>query len=325
MRLTNRTIINTITIRTIIKPSFTKGFIMKKTASKIATLFVIASSLLATQASAAPLKVATSFSILEDFVKNVGGSRIEIINIVPADGDTHTYQPTTEDVRKLSGTKLVFVNGLGLEGFLDKLIKTAADKAKVVTVSAGLKPRQLIEDGQTEDDPHMWWDLARSRTYVANIAKALIKADPAGKAAYTANAAKYTKTLNELEVYAKAQFSSIPKTNRKMVTNHDAFGYFAAYFRFTIVGAVIPSGSTESEPSAKALGELSKTIKREGVRAIFTENIVNSKLADAIAKESGAKVAPPLYSDALGTKGSSGETFVKAFRFNVDTIVAALK
>jgi zinc/manganese transport system substrate-binding protein len=283
------------------------------------------SSTISSTASAAPLKVASSFSILEDFVQNVGGSRVSVVNIVPADADTHTYQPTTDDARKLSGAKLVFVSGVGFEAWLDKLVKNTADRAKVVTVSKGLTPRKFEEDGQLEDDPHMWWNIVNAQKYVTNIRDALVKTDPAGKATYTANATTYLAALSVLDAYTKTQVALIPSANRKLVTDHDALGYFADRYGFTVIGTIIPSGTTSSEPSAKDLAALTNAIKAAGVKAIFPENILNPKLAESVAKETGAKVAPALYTDALGPKGSSGDTFLKAFRFNVDTIVAAMK
>jgi ABC-type Zn uptake system ZnuABC Zn-binding protein ZnuA len=292
----------------------------------IASLIAITvSSTFLSTASAAAVKVATSFSILEDFVQTIGGSRVSVTSIVPADADTHTYQPTTSDARKLSGAKLVFVSGFGFEAWLDKLVKNTADRAKVVTVSKGLTPRKFEEDGRLEDDPHLWWNLINVQKYVTNIRDALVKTDPAGKAIYTANATKYLAALSNLDAYTKTQIASIPSANRKLVTDHDALGYFADRYGLSVVGTIIPSGTTSSEPSAKELAALTDAIKAAGVKAIFPESILNSKLVQSVAKETGAIVAPALYTDALGAKGSSGETFLKAFRFNVDTIVAALK
>lgn len=276
-------------------------------------------------AQAQSLKVATSFSILEDFVKNVGGNRVSITNFVPRDGDAHTYQPGTQDVRKLADAQLVFINGLGLEAWFERLLKNAAGKAKIVTVSDGQKPRQFVEDGKRVDDPHMWWDLTNAVGYVRNIQRALSEADPAGATTYQANADRYARALVDLDAWAKKQLAALPITSRKLVTNHDALGYFADRYGFLVIGDVIPSLGTEQEPSAKAMAELSSTIRAQNVKAIFTENTVSRKLAETIARESGAKLAPPLYTDALGPIGSSGETFLKAFRSNVTTIVEALK
>jgi zinc/manganese transport system substrate-binding protein len=276
-------------------------------------------------AHAQTLKVATSFSILEDFVKNVGGNRVSITNFVPRDGDAHTYQPGTQDVRKLAEAQLVFINGLGLEAWFQPLLKNASSQTKVVTVSSGLTPRTFDEDGKKVADPHAWWNLANTIQYVRNIQRALSSADPAGAVTYKTNADRYARALTDLDAWAKKEISSLPITSRKLVTNHDALGYFAQRYGFQVIGDVIPSLGTEQEPSAKAMAQLSSTIRSEHVKAIFTENTVSKKLAETIASESGTKVAPPLYTDALGPIGSSGETFLKAFRYNVSTIVGALK
>ncbi len=284
-------------------------------------LFLISSGVFA-----APIKVVTSFSILEDVVKNVGGNLVSITNFVPRDGDAHTYQPSTSDVRALSDANIVFLNGLGLEGWFEKLAKNAASKAQIVTVSSGLKPQKISVGEETgEVDPHMWWNLQNTIAYTKKIAVTLQKTDPKNSSVYQKNAAGYIKTLQNLDAWAKLEVQKIPLKNRVLVTNHDALGYFAARYGFKILGTVIPSGATEREASAKETAQLIDAIKANNVRALFTENIVNPKLAKAIASETNVKIAPPLYTDALGALGSSGETFVKAFRYNVNTIVNALK
>jgi zinc/manganese transport system substrate-binding protein len=271
------------------------------------------------------LQIVTSFSLLEDLVKNVGTDRVQVRSFVPRNGDPHSFEPGTRDVKTLAQAKVVFINGLGLEAWFEKLLSNAASNTKVVTLSEGLKTRSFQEDGQTVTDPHMWWDLTRTQAYVNRIAKALETADPAGKNVYASNAKKYNAELNKLDAWAKLEIAKIPVGKRKLVTNHDALGYFAARYGFVIIGEVIPSLGTEQAPSAKDLATLSRTMRREGVKAIFTENIINPKLAQTLADETGAKVAPPLYTDSLGLPGSSGESFVKAFRYNVTTIVNALK
>jgi zinc/manganese transport system substrate-binding protein len=273
----------------------------------------------------APLQVATSFSVIEDLVHNIGTDRIQVRSFVPRNGDAHSFEPGTQDVKTLSQSKVIFINGLGLEAWFEKLLSNAASNASVISLSKDLKPRQLLEDGQTIDDPHMWWDLTRTQTYVTRIAQALEKADPAGKAIYATNAKKYSAELVKLDAWAKLEVATIPVARRKLVTNHDSLGYFAARYGLSIIGQVIPSLGTEQAPSAKELANLSRTIKREGVNAIFVENTLNSKLAQTLAAETSASIAPPLYTDSLGLPGSSGETFIKAFRYNVTTIVKALK
>jgi len=283
-------------------------------------------ALLSSSIAHAQINVATSFSILEDIVANIGGSRVKITNFVPRNADAHTYQPSTQDVKNLASAKLVFINGLGLESWFTKLLSNSASQATIVTVSSGLKPRKIDVGEETgETDPHMWWNLQNTVSYAKNIRDALVKADPVGKAVYAANAAKYTRDLANLDMWTKLEVQKIPVQNRKLVTNHDALGYFAARYGFTVLGNVIPSFGTESEPSAKETAALIDSIRRNNVRAIFTENIISAKLVAQVAAETGAKVAPPLVTDALGQIGSSGDAFLKAFRYNVTTIVAALR
>ena len=283
-------------------------------------------ALLAPGIAHAQLNVATSFSILEDIVKNVGGQRVKITNLVPRNADAHTYQPSTLDVKNLANAKLVFINGGGFESWFTKLLQNSASKVAVVTVSSGLSMRKIdVGDEVGETDPHMWWNLQNTIVYAKNIRDALIKADPTGEAVYTQNAAKYTRDLANLDGWAKLEVQKIPVSSRKLVTNHDALGYFADRYGFTVLGNVIPSFGTESEPSAKDTAALINNIRRNNVKAIFTENIIPPKLVAQVASETGAKVAAPLYTDALGGVGSSGDTFLKAFRHNVTTIVAALK
>lgn len=283
-------------------------------------------ALLAPAIAHAQLNVVTSFSILEDIVKNVGGQRVKITNFVPRNADAHTYQPSTQDVKALSEAKLVFVNGRGFESWFTKLLANAASKATVVTVSSGLITRKIdVGDETGETDPHMWWNLQNTISYAKNIRDALTKADPAGKAVYTRNADKYTRDLANLDAWAAREVQKVSMQNRKLVTNHDALGYLADRYGFTVLGNVIPSFGTESEPSARETAALINNIRRNNVKAIFVENIIPPKLVAQVAAETDAKVAAPLYTDALGQLGSSGDTFLKAFRYNVTTIVAALK
>jgi ABC-type Zn uptake system ZnuABC Zn-binding protein ZnuA len=296
---------------------------IRKTLLSVLLLTLTTTSL--TEGQNTRLQVATSFSILEDLVQNVGQDRVQVRSFVPRNGDSHSFEPGTQDVRTLSQAKLVFINGLGLEAWFEKLLSNAASKTSVITLADGLKPRQFLEDGQRINDPHMWWDLTRTQAYVTRIAKALETADPVGKTMYASNAKTYNAELVKLDAWAKLEIAKIPVGKRKLVTNHDSLGYFAARYGFKIIGQVIPSLGTEQAPSARELAALSRTIQREGVKAIFIENTLNPKLAQTLADESGAKLAPALYTDSLGNPGSRGDTFINAFRYNVTTIVNALK
>jgi zinc/manganese transport system substrate-binding protein len=287
---------------------------------------IIMLALISSSSLAAPINVVTSFSILEDLVQNVGGKLVSVTNFVPRNGDAHSYQPSTQDVRALGDAQIVFMNGLGLEGWFEKLAKNAASKARLVTLSSGLKTQKISVGEETgETDPHMWWNLQNAIAYTKKIASTLENADPKNSSSYQKNAAVYIKTLQGLDAWAKLEVQKIAAQNRVLVTNHDALGYFAARYGFKILGTVIPSGGTEREPSAKEIARLIDEIKANKVRALFTENTVNPKLANAISSDTGVKIAPPLYTDSLGNPGSGGETFVKAFRYNVTTIVNALK
>lgn len=287
-------------------------------------------------AQAAPLPVSATTSILGDFVRVVGGARVKVNVIVPVGGDTHTFQPSTGVIRALSGSRLLFANGAGLEPWLPKL-RAAAPQVPVKVLTAGLKLHRIEHHGEDHTghghashnhggaDPHAWWDPQLAAGYIRNVQAALTALDPAGRATYANNAAAYLRQLRAVDASARAQFASLPAPRRKIVTNHDSLASFAARYGLEVVGAVIPGLSTEREPSARELAELARTVKRSGARVIFTENTTGARLAQTLARETGAKIAPPLYTDSLGPKGSAGESYLKALRHNVETVVAALK
>lgn len=281
---------------------------------------VLSALLLTGGAAAAPLPVSATTSIIADLVKSVGGTRVAVNTIVPAGTDAHTFQPSTGVIRSLSKSRVLFANGAGLEPWLPQLQKSAPG-VPVRALTAGLK----LSGGSGGTDPHAWWDLGLAGGYVRNVQSALTALDPAGKTTYASNAAASLRRLSEADAYAKKQFATLPASKRQIVTNHDALNYFAARYGLKIVGAVIPGLSTEREPSARELAALISAVKGSGARVIFTENTLDTRLAEALARETGASIAPPLYTDALGPQGSPGETFLGAFRFNVDRMVRALR
>ncbi|WP_221088959.1 metal ABC transporter solute-binding protein, Zn/Mn family [Deinococcus aquaedulcis] len=295
-------------------------------------------ALLAGAAQAAPLQVSATTSIMADFVQVVGGSRVKVTTIVPPGGDTHTFQPSTGVIRALTQSRALFANGAGLEPWLPKL-QASAPKVPVKLLTQGLKlhpAEHEAEPGAGHDDdhghgdhgaldPHAWWDAGLAAGYVNNAQAFLSALDPAGKTVYAKNAAAYRKALAAADAYAKKQFATVPAARRVLVTNHDSLHYFAERYGLKVVGAVIPGMGTEREPSARELATLAQTMKKAGARVIFTENTVNARLAQTLAREAGAVVAPPLYTDALGPKGSAGDTFLKALRANVDIMVRALR
>jgi zinc/manganese transport system substrate-binding protein len=275
---------------------------------------------------AKPAVVAT-FSILGNLVQTVAGDNFQVHTLVGADGDTHTYEPIPADGVALANANLIFENGLGFETWLDKLYTASGSKAKRVVVTTGVTPGKItIGDEAGATDAHAWQDVTYSMGMVNIIRDTLAAQDPTHAASYQANATAYLAQLQELDSYIQQQANTLPADRRRLVTNHDALGYFAKRYGFQVIGDVLGSISTEaSEPSAAEIAKLTDEIKSAGVPAVFTENIENSAVVSQVAQEAGVKVAPPLYTDALGRPGTAGETYLKMMRYNIDTIVAALK
>ena len=290
--------------------------------------------LAAVAASALPLavaaqdkpKVVATFSILADLAKNVGGDRVEVTALVGPDGDAHVYSPTPADGRRLAEAKLVVANGLKLEGWVGRLIKSSGTKAPVAEAAKGVQPLKTAEHGHdhghTDVDPHAWQNVANVKRYVANIRDGLIAADPAGKAAYEANAAAYLEKLDALDKDVKAAIDAIPRDRRKIITSHDAFGYFQKAYGVTFIA---PQGvSTEAEASAKDVARIIQQIRREKIRAVFLENVSDPRLLERIAKESGARIGGKIYSDALSGPDGPAGTYIDMMRHNIRALSAAL-
>ena len=268
------------------------------------------------------LKVAASFSVLGDMVKQVGGDRVDVITFVGPNGDAHVYEPTPGDIKALAASKILFINGLGLEGWMTRLEESSGFKGTVVVATKGVSPRQMIEDEKKITDPHAWQSLANGKIYVANIRDALIAADPAGKATYEANAAKFLDGIAAMETQVKEAVAKLPPDRRSIITTHDAFGYFGAAYGMKFIA---PEGvSTESEASAQDVAKIIRQIKAEKIPAVFLENVTDSRLLEQIAKETGAKVGGTLYSDALSEPSGPAGTYLDMFRHNVETLSAAL-
>jgi zinc/manganese transport system substrate-binding protein len=269
------------------------------------------------------LKVVATFSILSDFVKNVGGDRVEVQALVGPNSDAHVYQPTPSDAKTLADAKVVFVNGLGFEGWIARLIKASASKAAMVTATKGVKPRKAEDDhGHGDADPHAWQSVANAKIYVVNIRDGLIAADPAGKSAYEANAAAYLAKLEALDTEVKAAVGKIPADRRKIITTHDAFGYFGAAYG---VAFIAPQGvSTESEVSARDVAKIITQIRKQKIPAVFLENVTDKRLLERIAQEGGARIGGTLYSDALTDEKGLAPTYIDMMRHNVKQLSAAL-
>jgi zinc/manganese transport system substrate-binding protein len=270
----------------------------------------------------AKLPVVATFSILADFARNVGGERIDAAALVGPDGDTHVYQPKPADAKELGAARLIVVNGLGLEGWIDRLIKASGTKAPVIVATKGINPQQMREEGRVELDPHAWQSIADAKIYVANIRDGLIAADPAAEAAYRANAEKYLDKLDTLEAEVKREIAKIPPGRRQIITTHDAFGYFGTAYGFRFIA---PEGvSTETEASARDVAKIIRQIKAQKIPAVFLENVTDPRLVRSIAAESGAAVGGTLYSDALSPPDGPASTYIDMMRNNVRELAAAL-
>jgi zinc/manganese transport system substrate-binding protein len=288
-----------------------------------ATGWLATCGLAAAQVPAEKLDVVATFSIVGDFVREVGRDRVALTTLVGPDGDAHVYSPAPGDSRKLAQAKLIVVNGLGLEGWMARLIKSSGAKGTIVEAAKGVKAlRAHDEHAHGGFDPHAWQDLANARIYVANIRDALSTADPAGRDAYQANASGYLNTLEALEREVRAAVAAIPPERRRVITTHDAFGYFKAAYGLDFIA---PQGvSTESDASAKDVARIIRQIKAEKIPAVFLENVSDPRLMERIAKETGARTGAKLYSDALsGPEGPAG-TYIAMVRHNIRAFSDAL-
>jgi zinc/manganese transport system substrate-binding protein len=270
----------------------------------------------------ARLPVVATFSILGDFVTNVGGDRVEVTTLVGPNGDVHVYSPTAADARKLSLAKAVVLNGLGLEGWMTRLITASATKAPIVVATKGVMPRDMKEAGRLVPDPHAWQSIANARIYVGNIRDGLIQVDAAGASTYDTNAKTYLIKLDALEKQVRAAIAKIPVDRRKIITNHDAFGYFGDAYGMEFIA---PEGlSTDSEPSASDVAKIITQIRTQKIPAVFLENVTDPRLMQRIAEESGVKIGGKLYSDALSGPNGPARTYIELMRHNVREFDKAL-
>jgi zinc/manganese transport system substrate-binding protein len=280
--------------------------------------------------AAGEVKVVASFSILADLVREVGGERVAVKVLVPVNGDVHVYQPTPADSKAIAAAQLVVFNGLALEGWGERLVKAAAYKGLVLIASEGIKPREADEegDGHGHDhhgafDPHAWQDIRNVRVYVANIATALGRVDPDGKADYEARAAAYQAKLAALDAEIRETYDAIPARQRRVITTHDAFGYYGAAYGIAFLA---PQGtSTDAEASAKDVARLIRQIKKENIKAIFVENVSDPRLIQRIAKETGARLGGALFSDALSAADGPAPSYLAMMRHNLALLAAAMR
>jgi zinc/manganese transport system substrate-binding protein len=300
----------------------------------IAAAFAALASPVLAQEQQTKLPVVATFSILGDIVGNVGGDRVVVKSLVGPNGDAHVYSPSPADAKTLADARVIITNGLGFEGWLARLIKSSNTKAPNVVAATGIKPRKLAgkdshghghKHGHDHGggDPHAWQSVGNVKTYVANIRDGLIAADPAGKAAYEANAAAYLAKLDALEGEVREAISKIPPERRKIITTHDAFGYFKDAYG---VDFIAPQGvSTDSEASARDVARIITQIRKQKIPAVFMENVSDTRLLTRIANETGAKLGGTLYSDALTDEKGPAPTYIDLIRHNIRTLSAALQ
>jgi zinc/manganese transport system substrate-binding protein len=287
-----------------------------------------------------PLRVVASFSILGDMVRQVAGDRIALRTVAGPNVDAHTFQPRPSDAEALRGAALAVRNGLGFDGWFDRMVRSATWRGRMVTTTEGLTPRRMPahahghggsqpqggqQQGQprTVPDPHAWQDLRLGIRYVQAIATALSAADAANAAAYAAAAEAYVARLTELDAWVRAQIAAVPEARRVVVTSHDAFGYFGAAYGIRFLA---PQGvSTEAEPSAAEVGRLIRQIRSERITAIFMENMGNPATLQRLAQEAGVRVGGRLYADALSAAEGPAASYEAMFRHNVALLVPAMR
>lgn len=264
------------------------------------------------------LAVVATTTQVGDLARAVAGDRASVTQILMPNSDPHAYEPRPSDANAVAGAAVVLRSGGDLDEWLTDVLENAGSDARVVTMIDAMRTRRLGD----EVDPH-WWQNPRNGVIAVNrIRDALLRADPAGRAAYTANAAAYVKRLRALDAGIEACIDAVPAQDRKLVTDHDALGYYADRYAITVIGTVLPALSTQAQASAGEVAQLARTIRAEKVKTVFAESSVNRKLADAIARDSGAKVGPYLHADTLGAEGSPGATYLGSLRANTRALVA---
>lgn len=267
---------------------------------------------------AEPLNVVASFSILGDFARQVGGDKIKVTSLVGPDSDVHVYTPTPHDARDVGEARLIIINGLGLEGWMPRLLQASDSKAQVVTASQGIA---VIARGN-DADPHAWQSVKNAMVYVRNIREALVAADPSDAATFKANADRYLTELDALDREVSDAVATIPIERRKVIATHNAFGYFAQAYGVELIA---PLGvSTENEPNARDMADIIGQIRRAQIPAVFLENFNDDRLMSRIAAETGAKIGGTLFSDALSDRNGDAPTYIDMVKHNIRALTSAL-
>ena len=290
---------------------------------KLPLSLAIGALLISPLSMAKTVNVVASFTVLADIVKQVGGEHVNVKSLVGPNGDPHTFEPTPQDSQALASADLVFVSGLGLEGWMDRLVSASGYKGDAVVASLGVATRRMEEEGKTVTDPHAWNSMQNGVIYAANVMNALIKADPQDADAIRRSGEKYIQQLQTLDGWAKTAFAAIPAAKRKVLTSHDAFGYFGQRYGVTFLAPV--GFSTEAEASASEVGGLIQQLKAEHIHSYFIENQTDPRLVKQIASATGAQPGGELYPEALSQPSGPAPTYVAAFRHNVEAMIRSMK
>lgn len=270
-------------------------------------------------AQAAPLRVVTSFSILADWTKQIGGERVAIQNIVPADTDSHHYEVTAQNMRALQQAQLVVKQGLHFDAWLDRLIPSGKGAPKVWQATAGLS---LLKNADGALDPHTWQDIVRSQQSVSQLAQVLIALDPAGKSYYQQRLRAYLQQLQATQIWAQNQFATIPEKKRIMLTSHDAFAYLGNRFGLRVLA--IQGVNPDAEVRPQQLATIIRQVRQTGVQAIFLENTGNTALVRQLESETKVRLAGKLLTDALTTSNGVAPTYLQFYRYNVSVLLQGL-
>jgi zinc/manganese transport system substrate-binding protein len=263
--------------------------------------------------------VVASFSILADMTRAVAGDAAQVTALVGPNADAHVFEATPADAQRLARADLVIVNGLFFEGWIERLVRSSGYRGPVVVASRGITPRNAGRGY----DPHAWQDLAHAQVYVENIRAALMAAAPAHAAAIDARAGAYRQQLAALDRRARSLFDAMPREQRRVVSSHDAFGYFGDAYGISFIAPV--GWNTGSEASAASVAAAIRQVKQQHARALFVENITDPRSIERIAQETGARVGGTLYSDALSLPGGEADTYLRMFAHNVGAISSALQ
>jgi zinc/manganese transport system substrate-binding protein len=275
-----------------------------------------------TPVRAADVGAVASFSVLADMVRHVGDDRVNVVSLVQPNEDAHAYQPTAADSRALTAANLLVENGLGLEGWITRLGSASEFRGIRIVASDGVTPRTVRGASDTAIDPHAWQDPRNGVIYARNIAEGLAAADPAHADTYRVNCKAYTSEIEQTDAWIASQFAPISPATRRIITTHDAFGYYGDRYGITFLAA--EGLSTDAEPSAKAIAALVAQIKRERARTVFLENMVDPRVAAMLARETGATLAGPLFSDALSKPGGAAPDYITMLRYNTNLFRRAM-